>query len=94
MARFRSFVVVGLLVAFCWASSALSNAQSSASPTNQVVAQAPKPTPQSATVYITKTGEKYHLGSCRSLRKSRIETTVAEAKRRGFTACKICKPPS
>jgi hypothetical protein len=47
-----------------------------------------------STVYITKTGEKYHKGSCSSLRKSKIEIKVSEAKKRGFEPCKRCSPPS
>lgn len=94
MAPSRSFAVVLLLSALFGASGALTSAQAFAHATSQTAAQAPKPAPQSTTVYVTKTGEKYHRGSCRSLRKSRIETTVAQAKRDGYTACKLCKPPS
>lgn len=46
------------------------------------------------TVYITKTGKKYHRSSCSSLSKSKIETTVFSAKLQGYTACSKCKPPS
>ena len=45
------------------------------------------------TVYITKTGEKYHADGCRSLSKSKIETTLQSAVDRGYEACKVCKPP-
>jgi len=44
------------------------------------------------TVYITKTGEKYHLGSCRYLKKSKIPVDIEEAVRRGYTPCSVCKP--
>ena len=44
------------------------------------------------TVYVTNTGEKYHLGSCHYLSKSKIETTMAKAKTEGYTPCKVCKP--
>jgi len=44
-------------------------------------------------VYITKTGKKYHRLSCRYLRKSCIPISLTEAKRRGYTPCKVCKPP-
>ncbi len=47
-----------------------------------------------AVVYVTKTGEKYHRESCRYLSRSKIKTTLVEAKRRGYTPCKVCKPPS
>ena len=45
-------------------------------------------------VYITKTGRKYHRLDCRYLSKSCIPISLTEAKRRGYTPCKVCKPPS
>lgn len=45
------------------------------------------------TVYVTKTGEKYHLADCRYLKYSKISTTLAEAQDNGYEACKVCKPP-
>lgn len=45
------------------------------------------------TVYITKTGKKYHGGSCRYLKKSKIAISLKEACERGYTPCKVCKPP-
>lgn len=44
------------------------------------------------TVYVTKTGAKYHLGSCSYLRQSKISTTKAKAINGGYTACSRCKP--
>ena len=58
-----------------------------------------QPTPQQQvqtkeqTVYVTKTGKKYHLATCRSLSKSKIPLSLKDAKAKGFTACSICKPP-
>lgn len=46
------------------------------------------------TVYITKSGKKYHRSGCRYLRKSKIAIKLKEAKRRGYTPCKVCKPPT
>ena len=46
---------------------------------------------KSSTVYITKTGKKYHRLSCRTLR-SVIKTTLKDAQARGYTACKVCCP--
>lgn len=46
--------------------------------------------PQSVTVYITNTGSKYHRSGCQYLRKSCIQTTLASAKARGYTACSKC----
>lgn len=45
------------------------------------------------TVYITKTGAKYHSGGCRCLRKSKIPISLENAKKRGYDPCGICKPP-
>jgi competence protein ComEC len=47
---------------------------------------------KSVVVYITKTGEKYHRDGCKSLSKSKIPSTVEEAKEKGLTPCAICKP--
>jgi hypothetical protein len=49
--------------------------------------------PAKLTVYITKTGEKYHRDGCSSLRKSKFAVSLKEAVARGFGACKNCKPP-
>src|SRR5687768_12925238 len=48
----------------------------------------------SQTVYITRTGEKYHDDGCRYLSKSKIQTTLQDAKANGYTACSVCKPTS
>lgn len=48
--------------------------------------------PTQQVVYITKTGTKYHKGSCHHLRNSKIKTTKSEAQKAGYTACKTCKP--
>ena len=46
----------------------------------------------SQTVYITRTGSKFHRDGCSYL-KSRIESTVSEAKAMGLTPCSRCQPP-
>jgi hypothetical protein len=46
------------------------------------------------TVYVTRTGSKYHNDGCRYLKKSKIAVTLSEAKRLGNTACSVCRPPS
>jgi hypothetical protein len=67
-------------------------------PVQHVVAQQPTvqlaEDPQSTTVYITKTGKKYHKEGCRYLSQSKIKTTLKEAKANGYTACKVCHPPA
>lgn len=46
----------------------------------------------SVTVYITKTGKKYHRGSCSYLRQSKISISLNNACARGYTPCSRCKP--
>lgn len=58
-----------------------------------VPASALQPEPVSQTVYVTKTGTKYHLEGCSHLNKSKIEKTLAEAKAENYQPCKSCKPP-
>jgi hypothetical protein len=49
--------------------------------------------PAATTVYVTTSGTKYHTGSCRTLKKSRIAISLGDAIARGFEACKLCGPP-
>jgi hypothetical protein len=44
----------------------------------------------SQTVYVTKTGKKYHSANCRSLSKSSIPISLAEAQAKGYEPCKVC----
>ncbi len=48
---------------------------------------------KSITVYITQTGRKYPQAGCRYLSKSKIPISMEEAKKKGYTPCKVCKPP-
>jgi len=48
---------------------------------------------RSQTVYITKTGKKYHRDGCSYLRQSKIEVSLKDAKSRGYTPCSRCNPP-
>jgi len=48
--------------------------------------------PRGDTVFITRTGIRYHEGNCRYLRKSRIPIYLSEAEEKGYTPCKVCKP--
>lgn len=43
-------------------------------------------------VYVTKSGQKYHRDTCRSLRKSRIPLALPDALSGQYTPCKRCKP--
>lgn len=47
---------------------------------------------QRTTVYITKTGSKYHKSSCSYLKKSKISISLKSAKSQGYTACSRCNP--
>lgn len=44
------------------------------------------------TVYITKTGKKYHTETCSYLRKSSIPISLKDAVDRGYTPCSRCNP--
>ena len=48
-------------------------------------------TPATQTVYVTRTGAKYHRGSCRYLRYSKIAMTLDRAKQ-SYSPCSVCKP--
>lgn len=48
--------------------------------------------PEGSIVFITRTGSRYHLGSCRYLRKSKLPIDIEDAKAEGYTPCKVCKP--
>ncbi len=50
--------------------------------------------PTSETVYITKTGEKYHRDGCQYLSKSQIEISLEDAIAQGYTPCSVCDPPT
>jgi competence protein ComEC len=52
------------------------------------------PAPVKVTVYITKTGEKYHFDGCRSLSQSKIPISLEDAKAKGYGPCGICHPPT
>ena len=49
-------------------------------------------TTKAQTVYVTKSGNKYHKSSCRFLKYSKNEITIKRAKNLGYWACKVCKP--
>ena len=52
------------------------------------------PSPGSATVYITATGQCYHRAGCRYLSHSCVPISLADAKAQGYRPCSVCKPPT
>jgi endonuclease YncB( thermonuclease family) len=48
--------------------------------------------PEEETVYVTRTGAKYHRSSCQYLRRSRIPVSFKEAKQ-SYDPCSVCRPP-
>ena len=65
---------------------------STPSPT-PVVTEPPEDDSQEVTVYITKTGSKYHSDGCQYLRKSRIAISLDSALAKGYDPCSKCHPP-
>ncbi len=49
-------------------------------------------TSSSYTVYVTKTGGKYHRDGCRYLKSSKIAKDKSSAISQGYDACSVCNP--
>ncbi len=50
-------------------------------------------TDDNETVYVTRTGEKYHLSDCRYVNPTTAEAlTIEEAEKRHYSPCSICRP--
>ncbi len=62
-------------------------------PSRETRRSRPRPEPRSVTVYVTRTGKKYHVGSCRYLRQSKSAIRLDAARGQGYTPCKVCRPP-
>lgn len=75
-------------------SSVSSSSSSSSGGTAAVipVPAGPSSGDSNTTVYVTKTGAKYHIDGCRSLSKSKIPISLSEAKAR-YAPCSVCNPP-
>ncbi len=54
----------------------------------------PRPTDDAANiiVHVTRTGKKYHRAGCRYLSKSDVPISLKNARGRGYSPCKVCKP--
>jgi hypothetical protein len=44
------------------------------------------------TVYIAETGKKFHKKKCSSSQTGKSGIQLKEAKKRGYSACKVCNP--
>lgn len=44
-------------------------------------------------VYVSASGEKYHLESCRTLKDNKSKLSLDKAISEGYEPCQICKPP-
>ena len=66
-------------------------------PSASLIAQQPAPKrgeqTKTQTVYITRTGKRYHRDGCRYLASSKIPIILKDAKAQGYTPCKVCRPP-
>lgn len=51
----------------------------------------PEEVPRTQTVYITRTGSKYHRDSCRYLKYSKIAISLEKAKQ-SYGPCSVCRP--
>lgn len=74
--------------------SSAANAQIKATVQPTATPQITKEDTQEVTVYITKTGRKYHRSGCRYLKKSCIAISLDDAKSEGYGACSVCDPPT
>ena len=48
---------------------------------------------QAQTVYVTRTGNRYHRDGCRYLSSSRIAMSLKDAQAKRYTPCRVCRPP-
>jgi hypothetical protein len=67
------------------------------SPVDEVAATRSQPAraeqPKVRTVYVARTGKKYHRDGCRYLAQGKTPMTLKDAKAKGYTPCKVCRAP-
>ncbi len=49
-------------------------------------------TAQAQTVYVTDGGKKYHMKNCSVVSTGKKGLELSEAKKKGYSACAVCKP--
>jgi hypothetical protein len=90
-------VCLSVLFGFATSSTPALSLRSSAAPAIATATSQKQPpekqTPETETVYVTKTGKKYHRAGCRSLAKSAIAMKLKDAAK-SYSPCKVCKPPT
>ena len=59
-------------------------------PTKPQTTTAPSSVVSSGKYYVTRSGSKYHIGSCSFLSKSKIAITMEQIKAEGYTPCSRC----
>jgi hypothetical protein len=45
------------------------------------------------TVYVTKSGKKYHTATCNFVKNGKTPMKLADAVKAGYTPCSVCNPP-
>lgn len=67
------------------------NSSAIATPPQETTTSKQEDEPQGETVYITKSGKRYHKADCRHIAgRDVIEKTISEAEEDGYTPCKDC----
>ena len=84
----KRILLLLLAVCFIWPSPGVVSILPAQQPAAQLSEDA-----TTETVYITRTGKRYHRDGCRHLSQNKIKTTVKEAQANGYTPCKVCRPP-
>lgn len=72
--------------------SASSNQQYQTTVNQNYESVASQPQQIENTVYVTRTGKKFHRAGCRYLRYSSMAINRDEAIREGYTPCSVCDP--
>ncbi|HEX9059528.1 MAG TPA: hypothetical protein VF941_05055 [Clostridia bacterium] len=70
-----------------------SNDVPKAVPDNTIKPENKEPEQKEVTVYVTRTGKKYHRAGCRYLSRSEIPISLKDAEAEGYTPCSVCHPP-
>jgi micrococcal nuclease len=44
------------------------------------------------TVYVTRSGKKYHAAGCRFVSRGEMALSLEDAKKQGYAPCAVCNP--